>query len=118
MPRVKGGTRQKDKHKKVLKATKGFRGSRNRLYKRAHEAYVRKFKHAFEGRKQKRRDFRRLWIARINAALTEHGMLYSRFIDGLNKAGLDLNRKTLSEMAIHDPTAFAKIVEIVKQKTK
>ncbi len=114
MPRVKGGPRQKNKHKKVLKLAKGFRGTRSKLFKRANEAVVRKSKHAFEGRRQKRRDMRRLWISRINAALTEYDIRYSQFISGLNKSELGLNRKMLSEMAINDPKGFESVVKTVK----
>lgn len=118
MARVKNGLRNHRRHKKILKLAKGYRGSRNRLYKRAMEAVKRSFEHAFEGRKQKKRDFRRLWIARINAALTEHGIKYNRFINGLKKAKIELDRKILSEMAIHEPNAFTAIVEKVKAALK
>jgi large subunit ribosomal protein L20 len=115
MPRVKGGPRQKNKHKKILKLAKGYRGTRSKLYKRASEAVVRSGKHAFEGRRQRRRDIRVLWISRINAALTAYDIKYSRFINGLNKSKLGLNRKMLSEMAINDPKGFEKVVEAVKK---
>jgi len=115
MPRVKGGFRTRRIHKKVLKLAKGYRGSRNRLFKRANEAVVRAGEHAFEGRKQRKRDFRRLWIARINSALSKDEIMYSRFIAGLKKAKIDLNRKTLSEMAIHEPKAFEAVVLTVKK---
>ncbi|GIW69646.1 MAG: 50S ribosomal protein L20 [Patescibacteria group bacterium] len=115
MPRVKGGTRTRAKHKKALKLAKGYRGTRNRLFKRAQEAVIRAGEHAFEGRKQRKRDMRRLWIARISGALTQYEMKYSRFISGLKKSGILLNRKTLSEMAIHDPKAFEKVVNTVKK---
>ncbi len=115
MPRVKGGFRTRRIHKKVLKLAKGYRGTRNRLFKRANEAVVRAGEHAFEGRKQRKRDFRRLWIARINAALSKDKIMYSRFIAGLKKAKIDLNRKTLSEMAISDPKAFEGVVTTVKK---
>ncbi len=114
MPRVKGGPRGHQKHVKILSLTKGYRGSRNRLYKRAAEAVVRAGEHAFAGRKQRKRDIRRLWIARINAALTSHEVKYSRFINGLRKLKIDLNRKILSEMAINDPKSFSEIVKKVK----
>jgi len=115
MPRVKGNRKDHRKHKQILKLTKGFRGTRSKLFKRANEAAVRAGEHAFAGRKQRRRDLRRLWITRINAALTEHGIKYSRFIYALNKSEISLNRKTLSEMAISDSKAFA---DIVKQAIK
>ncbi|RJR27379.1 50S ribosomal protein L20 [candidate division WWE3 bacterium] len=114
MPRVKGGPRAHRKHRKIIKLAKGYRGSRNRLYRRASEAVERAVEHSFAGRKQKRRDFRRLWIARINAALTGTDLNYSRFIKGLKTAKIDLNRKTLSEMAINNPKAFEEIVSKVK----
>lgn len=114
MPRVKGGPRGHRKHIKIVKLAKGYRGSRSKLYKRAAEAVVRAGEHAFAGRKQKRRDLRRLWIARINGALSSHEVKYSRFINGLKKAAITLDRKTLSEMAINDPKAFNDIVKQVK----
>jgi large subunit ribosomal protein L20 len=114
MPRVKGNRKDHRKHKKILKLTKGYRGSRSKLFKRANEASVRAGEHAFAGRKLSKRDIRRLWIARINGALTAHDMKYSRFIDGLNKADIKINRKMLSEMAINDPTAFELIVTKVR----
>lgn len=115
MARVKGGFRTRRIHKKILRLAKGYRGSRNRLFKRANEAVIRAGEHAFEGRKQKKRDFRKLWIARINSALSQYNIMYSRFIAGLKKAKIDLNRKSLSEMAINDPKAFEQIVEKVKK---
>lgn len=114
MPRVKGGPRGHRKHVKILKLAKGFRGSRSKLYKRAAEAVVRAGEHAFEGRKQKKRDMRRLWIARINGALTPFNVKYSRFIAALKKAEINLDRKVLSEMAINDPKSFTDIVNKVK----
>lgn len=113
MPRVKGNRRDHRRHKQVLKLTKGYRGTRSKLFRRANEAAIRAGEHAFAGRHQRRRDLRRLWISRINGALTEHGIKYSRFIDALNKANISLNRKILSEMAINDPKAFAEIVKKV-----
>ncbi len=115
MPRVKGGFRTSRKHKKILKLAKGYRGTRSKLIKRAHEAVLRAGEHAFEGRRNRRRDFRSLWIARINSALTKHEIMYSRFINGLKKAKIDLNRKMLSEIAINDPKAFDEIVDKVKK---
>lgn len=89
--------------------------SRNRLFKRAHEAVIRMGEHAFSGRKQRKRDIRRLWIARINAALTKYDIKYSRFIAGLKKSNLDINRKMLAELALKDFAAFEKVVEVVKK---
>ncbi len=114
MPRVKGGTRTRRIHKKVLKLAKGYRGTRSRLFKRANEAVIRAGEHEFAGRKQRKRDIRRLWIVRISAALMGKDIMYSRFINYLGKANITLNRKTLSEMAIHDPKAFDAIVEQAK----
>ena len=118
MPRVKGGFRTRRIHKKVLALAKGYRGSRNRLFKRANEAVVRAGEHAFEGRKQRKRDFRRLWIARINSALSGENIQYSRFIEGLKKANINLDRKTLSEMAINNPSSFSEIVSKAKEAIK
>ena len=114
MPRVKGGPSGHRKHKKIVALAKGYRGSRNRLFKRANEGVVRAMEHAFAGRRQKRRDLRRLWITRINAALTGSNINYSKFIAGLKTANIELNRKILSEMAIHNPKAFSEIVEKAK----
>lgn len=115
MARVKGGIKSHRRHKKILKLAKGYRGSRNRLYKRAAEAVIRAGEHAFAGRRQKKRDLRRLWIARINGALTQYNIKYSRFINALKKSQINMNRKTLSEMAINDPAGFKTIVEKIKQ---
>ena len=117
MPRVKGGARGHQKHKKILKLAKGFRGSRNRLFKRANEAVVRAGEHAFEGRKQRKRDMRKLWIARISAALSDHDITYSRFINGLATSKIQLNRKMLSEIAIADNKAFSQLVESAKKRS-
>ena len=114
MSRVKGGVRTHRNHKKILKLAKGYRMTRSSLFKKAQEAVVRAGEHAFEGRKQRRRDLRKLWITRISAALTDKGIQYSRFIDGLNKSKILLNRKMLSEIAIRDSKAFDTIVEKVK----
>ena len=115
MPRVKGGPRARKRHKKIVKLAKGYRGTRSKLYRRSHEAVLRAGEHAFHGRKKRKRDMRRLWISRINGALTAHDVKYSRFINGLKKANIGLNRKMLSEMAIHDPKGFSKVVEEVKK---
>jgi large subunit ribosomal protein L20 len=115
MARVKGGPRAHKRHKKILKLAKGYRGTRSTNFRRAHEAVLRAGEHAFRGRKEKKRGFRRLWIARINGALTQHGINYSRFINGLGKANIELNRKMLSEMAIRDPKGFEEVVEKAKK---
>ena len=118
MTRVKGGPRGHRKHKLIIKLAKGYRGTRNRLFKRANQAVVKSGEYAFAGRKQRRRDLRRLWIIRINGALSATGVKYSRFIKGLKDAKIDLNRKMLSEMAIHDPSSFEKVLDNVKKTFK
>jgi large subunit ribosomal protein L20 len=118
MTRVRGGPRAHRRHKKVLKLAKGYRGTRSKLFKRAHEAVLRAGEHAFAGRRLRRRDLRRLWITRLNGALTKYNITYSKFIKGLKDSKIELNRKMLSEMAIHDPTAFEKVVETVKKSFK
>lgn len=114
MPRVRGGPRGHRRHKKVIKAAKGYRGSRSKLFKRANEAVLRAGEHSFAGRKLRKRNMRRLWIARINGALTPYDINYSTFMHGLKDADIDLNRKMLSEIAINDPKAFEQIVSKVK----
>lgn len=111
MPRVKGGPRARKKHKKVIKSAKGYRMTRSKLFKRANEAVLRAGEHAFHGRKERKRDFRRLWIQRISAALTDYDLNYSRFINLLREKDIRLNRKTLSQMAIIDPEGFKAVVE-------
>jgi len=114
MTRVKNGVTTKARHKKVLKAAKGYFGSKHRLYKTAKEQLMHSGQYAFRDRRQKKRDFRRLWIVRINAACRENEISYSRFIEGLNKAGVEVNRKMLSEVAINDPKAFSELVKVAK----
>ena len=111
MARIKGALSTRKRHKKILKLAKGYRGGRSRLFKTANEAVMRAMMHAYAGRKQKKRNFRQLWIARINAATRANGMNYSTFMNGLKKAEIDLNRKMLSEMAINDPDSFALVVK-------
>jgi len=118
MPRVKGGPASHRKHKKVIGMAKGFKGTRNRLFNRANQYVLRAGEHAFAGRKQRRRDLRRLWIARINGALSEMGLNYSKFINGLKNSSIDLNRKQLSEMAIHSPKDFEQVVNKAKTTVK
>ncbi len=112
MTRVKGGAARHRKHRKVLTQAKGFRGTRHHNFKRANEAVVKVGEYAFAGRRQRRRDMRRLWIVRLNAALLEHNITYSAFIKKLNDKKIDLNRKVLSQMAIDDKQAFDKIVTL------
>lgn len=114
MPRVKRGTMTHKRHVKILKLAKGYWGGKHRLFKTAKEQVMKSGNYAFRDRRAKKREFRRLWIARINAACRLQGMQYSRFIEGLTKAGILLDRKVLSDLAIHDAPAFANLVERVK----
>ncbi len=114
MARVKGAMMTRKRRKKVLKLAKGYRGAKSKLYRTANEAVMKSLVYAYIGRKQKKRDFRALWITRISAACKMNGINYSRFMNGLKKAGVDLNRKMLSEIAISDKEAFAKLVETAK----
>ena len=114
MTRVKGGTVARARRKKVLKEAKGYFGSKHRLYKTAHEQVMHSGVYAFRDRKQNKRNFRKLWITRINAACRENEISYSRFIDGLSKAGIEINRKMLSEVAIDNPKYFTELVKIAK----
>lgn len=114
MARVKRGVTAKARHKKVLKAAKGYYGSKSTLFKTAKQAVMKSMAYSYIGRKRRKRDFRKLWIARINAATRQNGLNYSKFISGLKKANIGINRKMLSEMAIHDPESFTKLVDIAK----
>ena len=114
MARVKNGAVTKARHKKVLKEAKGYFGSKHRLYKTAKEQLMHSGQYAYRDRKQRKRDFRKLWITRINAACRLNDISYSRFIEGLTKAGVEVNRKMLSEIAINDPKAFAELVKVAK----
>ena len=114
MARVKRAINAKKKHKKILKQAKGYFGAKSKLFRPANQAVMKSLNYAYIGRKQRKRDFRKLWITRINAAARLNGMSYSRFINGLKKANIEVNRKMLSEMAIHDSEGFAKLVEIAK----
>ena len=116
MPRVKNGTIHRARRKKVLKQAKGYFGSKHRLYKTAKEQVMHSLSYAYRDRKQKKRDFRKLWITRINAACRNNDISYSRFINGLAKAEVNINRKMLSEMAISEPAAFTALVEVAKEK--
>lgn len=111
MPRVKRGTMTHKRHKRILKDASGYWGGRHRLFKTAKEAVMKAMDDAYRGRKQRKRDFRALWIVRINAGCHLHGMTYNKFINGLNKANITVNRKILAELAIHDPKGFGEIVE-------
>lgn len=114
MARVKRGTTSRARHKRVFEQTKGFRHGRKNLIRVAKQAAVKAGQNAYIGRKQKKRAMRSLWIVRLNAALAEHGIKYSRFIKGLNNKGIELNRKVLSELAAREPQEFEKIVKKVK----
>ncbi len=114
MARVKGALNTRKKHKKILKLAKGFRGAESKQYRTANQAVMRSMQNAYIGRKRRKRDFRRLWIARISAAAKMNGMNYSTFMNGIKKAGIEMNRKMLSEIAIADPAAFAQLVEKAK----
>lgn len=114
MSRVKRGVTAHAKHKKVLKAAKGYYGRRKNTIRVAKQAVEKAGQYAYRDRKVRKRNFRSLWIQRINAAVREHGLTYGRFIDGLNKAGIEIDRKVLSELAIAEPAAFAAIVEKAK----
>ena len=115
MPRVKGGYVTRQRRKRVLKLAKGYFGSKHTLYKTAHEQVMRSLAYSYRDRKVRKRDFRKLWIQRINAACQLNGMKYSRFINGLNRAGIEVNRKMLAEMAVNDAKGFAQLVELAKQ---
>ena len=114
MSRVKGGPKTKTRHKKVLKMAKGYVGGRSRLYRTAVDAVHRALAYSYRHRREKKRDFRRLWIARINAAARLNGLSYSRLMDALKKAHVDLDRKVLADLAVTDPGAFSKIAEMAK----
>jgi large subunit ribosomal protein L20 len=114
MPRAKGGPKTRARRKRVLNLAEGYWGAKSKLYRTATEAVDRALKYAYRDRKARKRDFRRLWIARINAAVRLNGLTYSRFIAGLAKSGVGLDRKILADMAITDPAGFTKIVETVK----
>jgi len=119
MVRIKGGSRAKKRHKKIIQATKGYRGTRRKLYKRAHEAYLHAGQHAYAGRRLRKRDMRRLWIQRINAALSEFDLSYSRFMKLLKDVKIELDRKVLAQLALEDQESFKKIVEkVLKRKTQ
>lgn len=114
MARVKGAMHTRKRRKKILKLAKGYRGAKSKLFKTANQAVMKSLSYAYRDRKQKKRNFRQLWIARINAAARMNGISYSKFMNGLKKNGIEINRKMLSEIAVSDPAAFAKLVEKVK----
>lgn len=115
MARVKRAVNARKNHKKVLKLAKGYYGGKSKLFKTANESVIRALRNAYVGRRLKKRDYRRLWIVRINAAARINGLSYSRFMNGIKLAGVDINRKMLSEIAINDAKAFADLVELAKK---
>ncbi|MCL2322965.1 MAG: 50S ribosomal protein L20 [Oscillospiraceae bacterium] len=116
MSRVKRAVHARKNHRKVLKLAKGYYGARSKLFKTANESVIRALRYAYVGRRLRKRDFRRLWITRINAATRMNGLSYSKFMNGIKLAGIEINRKMLSEIAIHDPNSFNKLVDIAKKK--
>ena len=115
MPRAVDGTKRKNRRKKILKAAKGYRGRRSKLFRTAKDAVTKAGTYAYRDRRRKKRDFRRLWIARISAACRADGITYSRFIEGLTKADIQINRKSLSNLAIEDPDAFKELIELARK---
>lgn len=115
MARVKRGVSSHRRHKKILRQAKGYYGNRSKIYRVANQAVMRSLRYSYSHRKLRKRDFRKLWIARINAACRMNDMSYSRFINGLNKANVEINRKVLSDLAITDPKAFSDLVEVAKK---
>ena len=116
MARIKGGMKARRRHNRVLKLAKGYRGARSKQYRVAKQAVMRALTSSFEGRKQRKREFRKLWITRINAAARMNGLSYSRFMYGLKLAEVDMNRKMLAEMAVNDAEGFAALAELAKSK--
>jgi large subunit ribosomal protein L20 len=115
MARVKRGMMVRKRHNKLLRQAKGYRGNRSRNYKVAHEAVMRSLAYAYRHRRTRKRDMRRLWIIRINAAARQHGLSYSRFINGLKRVGIEMDRKQLADLAVRDTAAFSKLVEQVQR---
>jgi len=118
MPRVKKGVTAHKRHKKILKLAKGYRGSKSKLFKKANETVMKALYYARRDRRAKKGEFRRLWISRINAAARLNGLSYSKLISGLNKAGVEVNRKMMADFAVTDMAAFSKLVEIAKDQLK
>lgn len=116
MPRVKRGVTKRRRHKKILKLAKGFRGAKSKLWRPANEAVLHALWYSFAHRRKKKGDFRRLWIARINAAARNNGMSYSRLMNGLRRAGVEINRKVLADLAVRDASAFSQLVDKAKQE--
>ncbi|MFA7468398.1 MAG: 50S ribosomal protein L20 [Desulfotomaculaceae bacterium] len=118
MPRAKSSVVSRNRHKKILKLAKGYRGSKSKLFRVANQQVMKSLSYAYRDRKNKKRDFRRLWIARINAAARNNGMSYNRFMNGLKNAGVDINRKVLADLAVNDGTAFGQLVSMAKDNAK
>jgi large subunit ribosomal protein L20 len=114
LSRIKRGTVKRRRHKAVIAQTRGHRGVRNRLFKRARESLLHSLRYTYEHRRDRKGQFRRLWIARINAAVRSHGLSYNRFIDGLHKAGVDIDRKVLADLAVRDDATFVRLVDTAK----
>ena len=118
MPRVRGGITRHRRHKKVLALTKGHKATRHALYRRAHESMMKALSYAYAHRRERKGDFRRLWISRINAASRAQGLTYGRLMDGLRKSGVEVNRKMLADMAVREPEAFSNLVTVAKGKVE
>ena len=116
MPRVKSNVARLKRKKKIMRAARGARGARSKLYKTAKETVERGWRYAYRDRRQKKREFRQLWITRINAAARLHDLSYNRFMAGLKRAGVQINRKLLAELAVHDPVAFGELAEVARQQ--
>ena len=115
MPKVRNAVARLKRKKKIMRAAKGNRGGRSKLYKSAKETVERGLRYAYRDRRRRKRDFRRVWIVRINAAARQHDLSYSRFMSGLKKAGVDINRKMLADLAVRDPGAFGELAEVAKK---
>ncbi len=118
MTRVKGGPQTQRRHKRIIAQTKGQRGTKHNLFRRANEAMMKSLWYAYRDRRTRKRDFRRLWIARINAAARQNGLNYSQFMHGLKEAGIELDRKVLADMAVHDAEGFASLAEAARSAAK
>ncbi len=118
MPRAKSSVVSRKRHKKILKLAKGYRGAKSKLFRVANQQVMKSLMYAYRDRKARKRDFRKLWIARINAAARNNGMSYSRFMNGLRKAGVEINRKVLADLAVNDSRAFGQLVDIAKNNVK
>lgn len=116
MPRVRGGSKTRNRHKKILKLAKGYRGAKSRSFRAANEQVMHSLMYAYRDRRMRKRNFRSLWITRINAAARHNGLSYNRFMNGLRLANIELNRKVLSDMAVNDPGGFSKLAELAKER--